>query len=356
MQHMYDAVPVEVVEAWKSPKVDASCADATHKPVISYVTISSDSEGSSNSDCRGSRCNLSLLRPAKGLAVRTKDIVTIDSDSSLDIDGFAATSSHSRRSYRPLPIKTRPSVASPLNEKLLMTTLEKHPSSPEALVADVASQVLPVSEVGPRDFHFSRPNAFEEETVSLSSLHTKKSALSADSSPNSIKVSQASAQYKRARQDNDDSPAEAFSVDEGQLSCLMPFCETQGRVLLLDCGHAFCTGCLESQRLAKPKKKRSHYRPNLKRSKSTRAHVHVRMKCALCMRSFKMSLLELASQPGDAVQRASIEGSSSACVQPVDLRPQAQDMLSCSDSPVTPWKQWDLCWAQVVRERACSCF
>jgi hypothetical protein len=169
-----------------------------------------------------------------------------------------------------------------------------------------------------------------------------------------------------AQRPRQDEPPDSSSVDEEILSCLMPYCETYGRVLRLDCGHTFCTSCLESHRLAKPKKKRSHHRPNKNRSKAMRAKAHVRMKCALCVRPFKMSLLELSAQPISGIPLVSTPvglpaegGGRQVVVARHPVAQAASEHSSCAYNSAASVKRWDLCWAKLVREllcmRSCDC-
>jgi hypothetical protein len=363
-QFIYDAVPLEIVEAWKFPQVDTSYSKATHEAVTSYVTISSDSDvcdDCSNSETvfKRSDCSLQLLK--EGL-VKPVDIVTIDSDSSPDshIVPPSAAPGHGDCSHPLPPMEERLSIDSPFVERTMMATYDEKLWNSNSLISGLAAHLLPVSEAA-APFgdgrapvrHFSHINVDEEGYASASSLDSKSSEVSSESSPlnlqSNIEPLSPSRCGKRSRRCNAHHCPDSLSVDQEKLACLMPYCETQGRVLRLDCGHVFCTSCLESQRLAKPRQRNGHYRPNLKRSKATRAHVHVRMKCALCVHPFKMSLLELSAQSTDAVQPVTVDHGSSMRVTQVSRPLHKKEPSSFSDTSVTSWKRWDLCWAKVVR-------
>jgi hypothetical protein len=156
--------------------------------------------------------------------------------------------------------------------------------------------------------------------------------------------------HKRPRHDVRD---DSRPPNELKIACMMPFCETEGRVINLECAHSFCITCLESQMRARPKKRPGQYRPNLKRSKIKKAHVHVRMACALCVRPFKMSLSQLTEQPEGGV--ISSEVPAQPCQPSATARSlvhgQYPDALQHSQrlsGAAVSWQKWDLCWAKVV--------
>ena len=316
IQNMYDAVPIETLEVWKSPKVDAGSCDATLQHAHSFVTISSDSEDSGTDNCRFASTDFSNQRIEERNS-RAK-VVILDGDSSCESIS-ATTPCPYHCPYQPHLIKCCSNNPLVPGDLLLKAIHEDHAPESEHLDAAASAQAPPDS-------------------------------TAATASPDDS--------FVYAQRPHQDEPPDSSSVDEEILSCLMPFCETYGRVLRLDCGHTFCTSCLESQRLAKPKKKRSHHRPNKNRSKAMRAKAHVRMKCALCVRPFKMSLLELSAQPSSAVPRVStavglpVEGGGRQVARPPEAQ-AASVHSSCAYNSAASWNRWDLCWAKLVREQLC---
>jgi hypothetical protein len=100
---------------------------------------------------------------------------------------------------------------------------------------------------------------------------------------------------------------------------------------------------------AQPKKRPGQYRVNLKRSKIKKAHAHVRMACALCVRPFKMSLSQLTAQPEGAVISSDVpaqpsQPSATACSRVRGQYPDALHHLQRLSGAAVSWQKWDLCW------------
>ena len=83
------------------------------------------------------------------------------------------------------------------------------------------------------------------------------------------------------------------------------------------------------------------------------AHASVRLTCALCVRPFKMSHLQLAAPPPDSINHAVAPAARFDAAETAIYGRQRGSHCEAAEpcAPATSWARWDLCWAKMVRQR-----